>query len=82
MGKVCGVRGGNTGAASPQGGTPSLPALRGGLAGAACTDPAVRAAEDSAKREVVELSQQLWGGMSWRKKLEVLVEENQQCCWS
>lgn len=27
---------------------------------AACTDPAVRAAEDSAKREAVELSQQLW----------------------
>ena len=53
------------------------------LAGAACTDPAVRAAEDPAKREVVELSQQLWeGGISWKKKLEALLEENRQCCWS
>lgn len=23
----------------------------------------------------------LEGGMSWNKKLEALVEENQQCCW-
>lgn len=43
-----------------------VPAIRAGspllLASQACTDPAVRAAEDSAKREVVELSQQHWRG--------------------
>lgn len=54
------VVGGTTGGVSGQHRTPSLLALRDRLAGAACTNPAVRAAEDSAKREMVELSQQLW----------------------
>lgn len=42
--------------------TPSLPALQGSLGRATCINPAMRAAEDSARREVVELSQQLWRG--------------------